>query len=308
MILPKVHFIYSVVSNLRKATVDPASTVCNHQRMKISFTKMHGLGNDFVVIDAINQSVNLSPEQVRFIADRHYGVGCDQLLLVEPPISTDVDFKYRIFNADGGEVAQCGNGVRCFARFVVDKGLTTKTKISVETASGLVFSRLEANGQVVVDMGVPNFSPASLPFDAEVESEGYSIPVGGNYVEIGVVSMGNPHVVVQVDDISEAPVGTLGPAIESHVLFPQRVNVGFMQVVSREQIRLRVFERGVGETQACGTGACAAMAVAHRWGMVDDAVTVELLGGQLLIQWSGEGSPLLMTGPAETVFEGTIDL
>jgi len=276
--------------------------------MKLSFTKMHGLGNDFVVIDAINQSVSLSPEQVRFIADRHYGVGCDQLLLVEPSNSKDVDFKYRIFNSDGGEVEQCGNGVRCFARFVVDKGLTTKADIAVETASGVVRPRLEADGQVVVDMGVPNFSPASLPFDAEVESEGYSIAINGDNVEIGAVSIGNPHVVVQVDDTSEAPVATLGPAIESHALFPQRVNVGFMQVVSRDRIRLRVFERGVGETQACGTGACAAMAVAHRWGMVDDAVTVELLGGQLLIQWSGEGSPLLMTGPAETVFEGTIDL
>ena len=276
--------------------------------MNLSFTKMHGLGNDFVVIDAINQSVSLSPEQVRFIADRHYGVGCDQLLLVEPSNSKDVDFKYRIFNSDGGEVEQCGNGVRCFARFVVDKGLTTKADIAVETASGVVRPRLEADGQVVVDMGVPNFSPASLPFDAEVESEGYSIAINGDNVEIGAVSIGNPHVVVQVDDTSEAPVATLGPAIESHALFPQRVNVGFMQVVSRDRIRLRVFERGVGETQACGTGACAAMAVAHRWGMVDDAVTVELLGGQLLIQWSGEGSPLLMTGPAETVFEGTIDL
>ena len=276
--------------------------------MKLSFTKMQGLGNDFVVIDAINQSVSLSLEQVRFIADRHYGVGCDQLLLVESPVSKDVDFKYRIFNSDGGEVEQCGNGVRCFARFVVDSGLTTKTDITVETASGVVRPRLEADGRVVVDMGAPHFSPASLPFNAEVESEGYSIVVNGDNVEVGAVSMGNPHAIVQVDDVSAAPVATLGPAIERHALFPQRVNVGFMQVVSRERIRLRVFERGVGETQACGTGACAAMAVAHRWGIVDDAVTVELPGGQLLIQWSGDGSPLLMTGPAEMVFEGTIDL
>lgn len=276
--------------------------------MNLSFTKMHGLGNDFVVIDAINQSVNLSSEQVRFIADRHYGIGCDQLLLVEPPESANVDFKYRIFNSDGGEVEQCGNGVRCFARFVVDKGLTSKTEIAVETASGVVAPRLEDDGQVVVDMGVPDFSPKSLPFLMEVESDDYSVAVNGNDVVIGAVSMGNPHVVVQVDDVSETPVASLGPAIESHALFPQRVNVGFMQVVSRKELHLRVFERGVGETQACGTGACAAMAVAHRWGIVDDAVTVKLLGGQLSIRWSGEGSPLLMAGPAQTVFEGTIDL
>ncbi len=269
---------------------------------------MHGLGNDFVVIDAINQSVSLSPEQVRFIADRHYGIGCDQILLVEAPVSPDVDFKYRIYNADGGEVEQCGNGVRCFAQFVVNKGLTSKTEITVETAAGLVNPRLEADGQVAVDMGEPCFSPASLPFLVDMESEGYSIAVNGGSVEIGAVSMGNSHVVVQVDEISEAPVAHLGAAIEGHALFPQRVNVGFMQVVSRERIRLRVFERGVGETQACGTGACAAMAVAHRWGIVDDAVTVELPGGSLLIRWLGGGSRLWMTGPAETVFEGTIEL
>ena len=203
---------------------------------------------------------------------------------------------------------QCGNGVRCFARFVVDKGLTAKTEIAVETASGVVVPRIKTDGQVVVDMGVPNFSPESLPFRSDVESDGYSIAVGDGDVEIGAVSMGNPHAVVQVDDVSAAPVASLGPVIENHTLFPQRVNVGFMQVISRELLRLRVFERGVGETQACGTGACAAMAVAHRWGMVDDAVTVDLLGGQLLIQWSGEGASLLMTGPAETVFEGTINL
>lgn len=276
--------------------------------MKISFTKMHGLGNDFVVIDAINQSLELSPEQVRFIADRHCGVGCDQILLVEASNSPNVDFKYRIFNANGGEVDQCGNGARCFARFVVDKELSTKAEITVETASGLICLQLEADGQVAVNMGEPDFDPVSLPFVADMESEGYSIAVDGGNVEIGVVSMGNPHAVVQVDDTSEAPVASLGAIIEGHSLFPQRVNVGFMQVVSRDRIRLRVFERGVGETQACGTGACAAMAVAHRWGIVDDAVTVELLGGQLLIHWAGEGSPLLMTGPAQTVFEGTIDV
>ncbi len=276
--------------------------------MNLSFTKMHGLGNDFVVIDAINQSVNLSPEQIRFIADRHRGIGCDQLLLVEASHSPDVDFRYRIFNADGGEVDQCGNGARCFAQFVVEKGLTQKTQISVETASGVIRPQLEADGQVTVDMGMPRFTPGSLPFDMKVEKNRYLIAVNDEEVEIGVVSMGNPHAVVWVDDIATAPVIHLGSAIENHESFPQRVNVGFMQIVSREHIRLRVFERGAGETQACGTGACAAMAVAHRWGMVDDAVSVELPGGRLLIRWPGEESPLLMTGPTQTVFTGAIAL
>jgi len=283
-------------------------TVCNYRRMNLSFTKMHGLGNDFVVIDAINQSVSLNPEQVRLIADRHRGIGCDQLLLVEASNSSNVDFRYRIFNADGGEVAQCGNGARCFAKFVVDKGLTQKTQISVETASGVIRLQLEADGQVTVDMGTPHFSPASLPFDEKVESDRYIIAVNDSNVEIGAVSMGNPHAIVLVEDVSTAPVLRLGPAIEGHALFPQRVNVGFMQVVSRDQIRLRVFERGTGETQACGTGACAAMAVAHRWGMVDDTVSVELPGGRLLIHWPNKASSLLMSGPAQTVFTGTMEI
>jgi len=288
--------------------VESLSTVCNHQRMNLSFTKMHGLGNDFVVIDAINQSVSLSPEQVRFIADRHHGIGCDQLLLVEAANSSDVDFRYRIFNADGSEVDQCGNGARCFAQFVVEKGLTQKTQISVETASGIIRPQLEAGGQVTVDMGIPRFAPGSLPFDAKVESDHYLIAINDADVEIGAVSMGNPHAIVLVDDVSVAPVNRLGAAIEGHALFPRRVNVGFMQVVSRDSIRLRVFERGAGETRACGTGACAAVAVAHRWGMVDDAVSVGLPGGQLLIHWPGGESPLLMTGSAQTVFTGTIEI
>lgn len=283
-------------------------TVCNHRRMNLSFTKMHGLGNDFVVIDAINQSVDLTPEQVRFIADRHRGVGCDQLLLVEVSNTPNVDFKYRIYNSDGSEVEQCGNGARCFARFVVDKDLTQKAEIAVETASGVIHPRLEADGQVTVDMGVPNFTPESLPFDVDMELESYILAVNGKKVVIGAVSMGNPHAVTLVDDVASAPVDLLGPTLESHALFPQRVNVGFMQVVARDRIRLRVFERGVGETQACGTGACAAVAVAHRWGMVGDEVTVELPGGSLLIRWSGGESSLQMTGPAQTVFEGSLDL
>lgn len=269
---------------------------------------MHGLGNDFVVIDAINQTLDLTPEQVRFIADRHRGVGCDQVLLVEAAKSQNVDFGYKIFNQDGGEVGQCGNGARCFARYVVDKGLTQKTEIAVETASGVVRPRLEADGQVTVDMGVPNFAPKSVPFESNVESDSYKLSLNGNDVDIGSVSMGNPHALVLVDDVDNAPVASWGPLIESHARFPERVNAGFLQVASRTQLRLRVYERGAGETQACGTGACAAMAVAHQWGMVDDAVTVQLRGGELLIRWAGGQSSLLMTGPAETVFEGTIDL
>ncbi len=290
------------------AAVVSAPTVCNHRPMNLSFTKMHGLGNDFVVIDAINQSVDLRPEQVRFIADRHRGVGCDQVLLVEAPDSEDVDFRYRIFNSDGGEVEQCGNGARCFARFVVDSGLTDKSEIRVQTAAGVIRPRLEADGQVTVDMGVPDFTPESLPFVADVESDRYLIAVNGEEVEIVAVSMGNPHAVLAVENVADAPVDVLGPAIEAHERFPQRVNVGFLQIVSRSHLLLRVFERGVGETQACGTGACAAMAVAHRQGMVDDAVTVRLPGGELLIRWSGGEAPLLMTGPAETVFTGVIEI
>jgi diaminopimelate epimerase len=276
--------------------------------MNLSFSKMHGLGNDFVVIDAYSRPVELTPEQVRFLADRHRGIGCDQLLLVERPISSDVDFRYRIFNSDGGEVEQCGNGARCFARFVVDKGLTDKAEIAVETASGVIRPRLEADGQVTVDMGSPIFTPSAVPFEAEVEQDRYLIAVNDDEVEIGVVSMGNPHAVIAVEDVEAAPVANRGPSIERHPRFPQRVNVGFMQVVGRDQLRLRVFERGVGETQACGTGACAAMVVAHRWGMVDDVVAVDLRGGRLLIRWPGGEAPVLMTGPAEHVFDGTIEL
>lgn len=276
--------------------------------MNLTFTKMHGLGNDFVVIDAINQSVDLTPDQIRLIADRHRGVGCDQLLLVESPESIKVDFKYRIFNADGGEVGQCGNGARCFARFVVDKELSAKSEFMVETASGIIQLILEEDGQVTVDMGVPRFNPAEIPFDTEAGAVRYSLVVGGQPIEIGAVSMGNPHAVLLVDDVDSAPVAELGPLLENHSQFPERANAGFMQVVSRDQIRLRVFERGAGETLACGTGACAAMAVAHQWGMVDDEVFVDLPGGRLLIRWPGGDASVMMTGPAESVFEGTIIL
>jgi len=275
---------------------------------KISFTKMHGLGNDFVVIDAINQAVDLTPDQIRFIADRHRGVGCDQLLLVETPVSENVDFKYRIFNADGGEVGQCGNGARCFARFVVEKGLCDKDEITVETASGTIILSLRDDGQVTVDMGSPRFQPADIPFVAEAGSGRYPLIVGNQSIDIGAVSMGNPHAVMLVDDVDTAPVAELGSLLENHPRFPERVNAGFMQIVNRNEIRLRVFERGAGETLACGTGACAAMVVAHQWQMVDDEVAVDLPGGRLLIRWPGGDASVMMTGPAETVFEGTINL
>ncbi len=276
--------------------------------MQITFTKMHGLGNDFVVIDAISQAIDLSSEQVRFIADRHRGVGCDQLLLVERPGTPDVDFRYRIFNADGSEVGQCGNGARCFARFVVDHGLTDKREITVETSSGGIQLRIEEDGQVTVNMGAPRFGPADIPFEAEMQAARYALALDETMLEIGAVSMGNPHAVIRVDDVDTAAVAEWGPRVEGHPRFPERANVGFMQPVSRRQIRLRVFERGTGETQACGTGACAAAVVAHLWGLVDDEVAVDLLGGRLLIRWAGGDAPVFMTGPAETVFEGSITL
>ncbi len=276
--------------------------------MPIKFTKMHGLGNDFVVIDAINQSIDLSTEQIRFIADRHLGVGCDQLLLVEKPRSAGADFRYRIFNANGGEVEQCGNGARCFARFVVDKGLTDKSVIPVETQSGLIELVLENNGMVRVNMGVPDLNPASLPFEAQAQAASYELEVDGEVYTIGAVSMGNPHAVLRVDNVDTAPVASLGAKIERHPRFPRHVNVGFMEVLSRDAIRLRVFERGVGETQACGTGACAAMVAGVVQGWLDQKVKVTLPGGELQIHWAGDNQPLFMTGPASRVFEGIIEL
>ena len=277
--------------------------------MQLKFTKMHGLGNDFVVFDAINQTLALTPEQVRFLADRRFGIGCDQVLLVEPARQAGVDFRYRIFNADGSEVQQCGNGARCFARFVRDKGLTDKDAIVVETASGIITLFIEADGQVRVNMGKPNFAPVSLPFLAEEQQLVYEMELApGEALTIGAVSMGNPHAVLQVEDIERAPVQELGPKLESHPRFPERVNVGFMQVLDSGSIRLRVYERGSAETLACGTGACAAVAVGHRWGLLGDEVRVSLPGGDLTIRWAGEGEDLWMIGPATSVFEGTIEL
>ncbi len=276
--------------------------------MRLNFTKMHGLGNDFVVFDAVSQRLSLTSEQVRFLADRRVGIGCDQVLLVEPPRTADVDFRYRIFNADGREVEQCGNGARCFARFVREKGLTDKSEIAVETAAGIIRPRMEADGEVTVDMGQPRFDPEVLPFLAQTRALDYSLTVGSENVVIGAVSMGNPHAVLRVDDVDEAPVATLGPLLESHERFPRRVNVGFMQVVARDHIRLRVYERGAGETLACGTGACAAVCLGRLWSLLADRVEVELPGGPLWIQWDGRRGSVWMTGPAETVFEGTIEL
>lgn len=276
--------------------------------MEITFTKMHGLGNDFIVIDATSQPIEISMEQIRFLADRRLGVGCDQVLLVEPPRQPDVDFTYRIFNADGGEVEQCGNGARCFARYVRDHGLTRKDNIVVATASGVITLHVEADGQITVDMGVPIFEPADIPFAADARAEVYPLEVGSTRVDVSVVSMGNPHAVMRVEHVDKAPVTSLGPRIESHARFPRRVNVGFMQVVDRQHLRLRVYERGTGETLACGSGACAAVVVGRQRGWLDDKVTVSLPGGTLQVQWPGEEQPVLMTGPAVSVFEGRIRL
>ncbi|GGX85055.1 diaminopimelate epimerase [Litchfieldella qijiaojingensis] len=276
--------------------------------MLLHFTKMHGLGNDFMVVDLVTQRARLREEQVRRLADRHFGIGFDQLLIVEPPLDPDMDFRYRIFNADGGEVENCGNGARCFARFVRDQRLTHKREIRVETAGGPLTLLVEDDGRVTVDMGTPRFAPETVPFEAEEDRDRHALEVDGERLEVGVVSMGNPHAVLRVDDIDQAPVAHLGPLIEAHPRFPQRVNAGFMQIVSCHEIRLRVFERGSGETLACGTGACAAVACGIRQGLLDSPVTVHLRGGDLTITWGGDGTSLKMTGPAERVFDGRVAL
>lgn len=276
--------------------------------MKLEFSKMHGLGNDFVVIDAISQSVDLDTVQVRALADRHTGIGCDQLLLVERAQGPDADFRYRIFNSDGGEVGQCGNGARCFMRFVHDRGLTEKTDVVVETQSGLMGLTLEDDGQVTVDMGEPRLQPADIPFLAHRRAQTYRLQVNDRDLEIAALSIGNPHAVLRVDDINQAPVEHLGPAIENHPDFPERVNAGFMQIIDPEHIRLRVHERGAGETLACGSGACAAVVAGRLWDQLAPRVNVALTGGNLVVKWKGEGRPVYLTGPATQVFLGEIDL
>jgi diaminopimelate epimerase len=274
----------------------------------LQFTKMHGLGNDFVVLDLISQRFQLRPRHIRRLADRRRGVGCDQVLVVEPPGAPDVDFRYRIYNADGSEAEQCGNGARCFARFVRDKRLTRKRHLTVETAGGRLELRIRDKHQVEVDMGEPVLEPVAIPFRAQARADAYPLVVGEQTLEIGAVSMGNPHAVLRVDEVDAYPVATLGPQIEAHPDFPNRVNAGFMQVVAPDEIRLRVFERGVGETSACGTGACAAVVYGIIRGWLQHAVTVTLPGGKLAVSWAGAGEPVLMTGPTAVVFEGTIQL
>jgi diaminopimelate epimerase len=279
--------------------------------MIVHFTKMHGLGNDFMVVDLISQHAHFRPELITRLADRHTGIGFDQLLLVEPPGKPEVDFRYRIFNADGSEVEQCGNGARCFAVFVKQRRLTNKSMIRVETSAGDIVLEIKPDGRVVVDMGQPRFEPERIPFLADRQDTVYALdvpelPGNAGHWEISALSMGNPHAVVLVDDIAHAPVQSVGAAIERHVRFPQRVNVGFMMVEHRHFIRLRVFERGTGETQACGTGACAAVVAGIQRGLLGSPVEVKLPGGNLLIEWAGPGHSVRMEGPATTVFEGKI--
>ncbi len=274
--------------------------------MHFHFSKMHGLGNDFMVVDCITQNIFFSPELIRRLADRHTGVGFDQLLVVEAPYDPDSDFHYRIFNADGSEVEQCGNGARCFARFVRMKGLTNKYSINVSTKKGKMVLQVENDDQITVNMGVPEFEPAKIPFKAKQAEKTYILRAGDATLFCGAVSMGNPHVVTVVDDVNTADVDTLGPLLESHERFPERVNAGFMQVLNRGEVNLRVYERGAGETQACGSGACGAVAVGIVQGLLDENVTVNLPGGSLRICWKGPGKPLYMTGPAAHVFDGQL--
>ena len=276
--------------------------------MLLRFTKMHGLGNDFMVLDLVSQHAHIQPKHVRQWGDRHTGVGFDQLLIVEPPGQPDVDFRYRIFNADGSEVEQCGNGARCVGRLVVGKRLTAKKRIRVETKGGVIELNLRSDGQITVDMGAPRLEPAQIPFAATETAVCYPVEVAGRTVELAAVSMGNPHGVLRVDDVDTAPVHELGAQLETHPRFPQKANIGFLQVVDAHHARLRVWERGCGETQACGTGACAAAVAGIRHGWLASPVQIELPGGTLCIEWAGPGQPVLMTGPAVRVFEGQVRL
>ncbi|WP_207886729.1 diaminopimelate epimerase [Pseudomonas sp. 30_B] len=276
--------------------------------MLLRFTKMHGLGNDFMVLDLVSQHAHVQPRHVKQWGDRNFGVGFDQLLIVEPPSTPEADFRYRIFNCDGTEVEQCGNGARCFARFVVDKRLTVKKTIRVETKGGMIELTLTNDGQVTVNMGAPRLAPEQVPFQADAEALSYPVEVDGQRFDLAAISMGNPHGVLRVGDVDSAPVRTLGPKLEIHESFPQKANIGFLQVVNPNQARLRVWERGVGETLACGTGACAAAVAGIRQGWLQSPVQIELPGGRLSIEWAGPGQPVMMTGPAVRVFEGQVRL
>ncbi len=276
--------------------------------MKTAFVKMHGLGNDFVVIDAMTDHIALSPDQIRFLADRHFGVGCDQLLLLEPPTSEKADVTYRIFNADGGEVEQCGNGARCVAVYLRESHGLDKQEIIAETAKGLIRLYNRPDGQVTVNMGIPRFEPADIPVCFDQRERTYKVKINDLTIEFAALSMGNPHAILEVADVDKAPVGSWGPLIESHELFPERVNVGFMQIIDRDRIRLRVHERGVGETLACGTGACAAVVAGIVNDRLDNVTSVTLPGGELQIAWAGPDQPVMMTGPVTRVFEGVIEL
>ncbi len=287
---------------------DNAVCIVPTANTSLLFSKMHGLGNDFVIIDAVSRPVSLSPEQIRYLADRHVGIGCDQLLLVEPAGDARADFRYRIFNADGSEAGQCGNGARCFARFVREHGLTTKDRLVLETRSGLLRTQLLDGNLVTVDMGTPRLDPAAVPFVTDQPGPDYTLDVDGEPVELNAVSMGNPHAVLRVDDVTRAPVERLGPRLEHDRRFPEGVNVGFMEIEDRTHIRLRVFERGAGETLACGSGACAAVVAGRLRGLLDPRVAVELPGGKLFVEWEGGDASVAMTGPATLVFEGSIAL
>lgn len=275
--------------------------------MRIAFTKMHGLGNDFVVIDATRRPFTPNPALLQRLTDRRFGVGCDQVLIIEPPPANDVDFGYRIYNADGSEAGQCGNGVRCVAHYLHERGISEAPRIRVRTATATMELERERDGRVRVNMGMPDFEPTHIPLAVDARAPRYGVDLDGQRVEFGAVSMGNPHAVIEVADVDTAPVGTLGPALQRTSTFPQSVNVGFLQILDSANARLRVYERGSGETLACGSGACAAMAVARLWQRLGPRATLQLRGGTLDMEWAGEGQPLYMTGPAETVFEGSLE-
>ncbi len=276
--------------------------------MQINFTKMHGLGNDFVVIDAINQSFSLVADQIKHIANRNFGIGCDQVLLVENSNVSDADFRYRIYNADGNEAEQCGNGARCFAQFIHDNGLSNKTDIPVITSNGRIILTLQDNGNVLVDMGPPRLNPQQIPFVSNKQHALYKLKVNDQTITFSAISMGNPHAVITVEDIDNAPVEQLGKAFQQNSHFPESVNVGFMQIIDPEHIKLRVYERSVGETKACGSGACAAVVAGKIQGVLSSSVDAKLLGGSLSIHWAGDQNPVMMSGSTATVFKGTITL